>query len=397
MKNKNILISGAGIAGPCLAYWLCYYGFNPTIVEMYPKIREGGYIIDFWGVGYDVAEKMDIIDQLKIKSYSMEELVFVGDRGKQKGGINLQESTRILDGRMLSFLRSDLSKILYDTSKESTHYIFDESINSIEQTENDIVITFKSGKERRFDLLIGADGLHSKVRSLCFGDEKRFEHFFGYYVATFTIDNFLGESFLSKYTMYSMPDKQVSLYSLRENKLSIFFIFKHPESLLHLDIDAKKEMLRTVFKDKQWLCKEFLEKMDSATDFYFDSVSQIVMDSWSSGRVCLVGDAAYCPSLLSGQGAALAMAGAYVLAGELYQAGGDHQVAFEQYQQIFKPFADKKQGTAKRFIRSFVPSSHFKIWFRNQSSRFFKIPFISNLYWKKFLIDPIVLKNYELS
>lgn len=394
MRNKNILISGAGIAGPCLAYWLHHYGFTPTLVELYPKIREGGYIIDFWGVGYDVAEKMGILSRLKEVAYVIEELVFVGDKGQRKGGVNLTQSIEVLDGRMLSFLRSDLAKILYEASKDHTHYIFDDHITSLDQTEEGVRATFKNRGVQTFDLVIGADGLHSKVRSLCFGNEAQFERFFGYYVCTFTIDNFLGENFTSKYTMHSMPDKQVSLYSLRENKLSVFFIFKYEEPLMDKDSNAKKKILWELFKDEKWMCHEFLERMDAASDFYFDSVSQIVMDTWSKGRISLVGDAAYCPSLLSGQGSALAMAGAYVLAGELHQAEGDYKLAFANYERVFKSFVDKKQKTAEAFVRSFVPSSDLKIWYRNLGSRLLNLFFFSKLYWKKFLIDPLKLKKY---
>ncbi len=191
----NILISGAGIAGPTLAYWLAHFGFRPTIVERSPKLREGGYMIDFWGVGYQVAEKMGILEELKKISYSIGELQFLGDRGERRGGLNLTKSIEILDGRMLSFLRSDLARILYNASKENTRYLFDDSITHLEQHEDGIHITFQKGEAETYDLVIGADGLHSNVREMVFGNQANFERFLGYYVASCTLDNFIGKDF----------------------------------------------------------------------------------------------------------------------------------------------------------------------------------------------------------
>ncbi|MFZ0565919.1 MAG: FAD-dependent monooxygenase [Chlamydiales bacterium] len=390
MQNKNILISGAGIAGPTLAFWLSRYGFNPTVVEHAPKPREGGYMIDFWGVGYDVAEKMGILDPMKKVSYKIQKLIFLGDRGEKKGALDLSKSIQLLDGRMLSLLRSDLANILYNSTKQNVRYLFDDTISNLEQTEEGVKVVFKKRGAETFDLVVGADGLHSNVRSQVFRNSNTFERFFGYYVASSTFDNFLGKDFTAKYSMYSMPNKQVGVYSLRENKISIFLIFKYLEK-----IGDPKKVLKEVFKEGKWACRHILEKLDEAPDFYFDAVSQIVLPKWSQGRVVLLGDAAFCPSLLSGQGAALAMAGAYVLAGELFQAGGDYSRAFASYEQIFKPFVEKKQLTAEYFIHSFVPSTRFNIWKRNMGSRLMGIPLFSRLYWKRFLIDAIRLKDYS--
>ncbi len=177
----------------------------------------------------------------------------------------------------------------------------------------------------------------------------------------------------------------------------MFFIFKRAQKLdYHFDdIDFQKRVVIENFRGEKWETEEFLKRLDSATDFYFDSVSQIQMNSWSKGRVALLGDAAFCPSLLSGQGAALAMAGAYVLAGELYQAEGDYFEGFKNFEIFFMDFVEKKQKTADSFVQSFVPSSSFKIWLRNQAGKLMNILFISRLYWKRFLVDPIYLKDYN--
>ncbi len=395
IKNTDILISGAGIAGPALAYWLRYYGFNPTIVEVYPEPRKGGYMIDFWGAGYDAAEKMKIINFLKEISYSVQELVFLGNNGDKKGAIDIKGLIETIDGRMLSFLRSDFAKVLYDITKEHMHYIFDDTITGLDMLDDKVLVTFKNRNIQKFDLIIGADGIHSNIRAKCFGKSELFEDYLGYYVCSVTLDNFLKEDFTSKYTMYSRPNRQVSIYSLRENKISAFFIFKGQGAINEKSAAVQKEIIKSVFSKDKWICKQLLERLDSANDFYFDSVSQVKMDKWSKGRVCLLGDAAFCPSLLSGQGASLSMAGAYTLAGELYRANGDYTVAFESYEKFFKPFVEKRQKIAKEFVKSFIPSSILKIWIRNQCSKFINLPFFSKLYWKRFLVDEIHLKDYE--
>jgi len=393
IKNQKVLISGAGIAGPALAYWLNHYGFKPTVVEVYPEPRKGGYMIDFWGAGYAATEKMHIFDRLRDINYQVKELILIDNYGKRN--IDLKHLLETINGRMFSFLRSDLAKVLYDITKEYTQYIFDDAITCLNELDKGVQVTFKNEVEKKFDLVIGADGMHSNVRTKYFGGPELFEHHLGYYVCSITLDNFLEGDFTSKYTMYSMPNKQVAVYSLKENKISVFFIFKYHSNMNIKSIDEQKKIIRSVFNEDKWICRQLLEKLDNAYDFYFDSVGQVIMDKWSKGRVCLLGDAAFCPSLLSGQGASLSMAGAYLLAGELYKAKGEYETAFKNYEEVFKGFVESRQEIAKKFVKSFIPSSSLKIWIRNLCARFINISFFSKLYWKRLLVDEINLKNYE--
>lgn len=159
-------------------------------------------------------------------------------------------------------------------------------------------------------------------------------------------------------------------------------------------MEKQKAVLRAEFQNIGWKCRELLAKMDVATDFYFDTVSQIKMNEWSKDRVTLVGDACDCPSLLSGQGSTLAMAGAYILAGELKVANGRYQKAFARYEQLFKPFITKKQSTAKTFARSFVPKSEIGIWMRNTFINLMFLPYFSRLFVRRFMYDSLKLKDY---
>jgi 2-polyprenyl-6-methoxyphenol hydroxylase-like FAD-dependent oxidoreductase len=196
--------------------------------------------------------------------------------------------------------------------------------------------------------------------------------------------------------MYNVPGKQAAIYSTNENTTTTFFIFTSPHKLTydHRDTQAQKNILRNEFQNVGWRCPELLAKMDAASDFYFDVVSQIQMNNWSNGRVTLVGDACDCPSLLSGQGSTLAMVGAYILAGELKEANGEYQTAFPQYQSLFKPFIEEKQKVAQNFASSFVPKSSFGIWKRNAVVNLMVLPFLSQLFIKQFSDEKLKLKEY---
>jgi 2-polyprenyl-6-methoxyphenol hydroxylase-like FAD-dependent oxidoreductase len=394
MENKNVLISGAGIAGTTLAYWLKKFGFNPIVLEHAPRLREGGYAIDFWGTGFDVAEKMGIVPDLENADIGISEVMFVDEQNKRKGAMNYQQLKKLMRGRALTLLRSDLAKIIYDHLDKDIEIIFDHTITQIEQLENEIRVTFSGGKKMLFDLVIGADGLHSNVRDLVFGPEVQFEKYYGYYTASFTIESNVdtGRAFLT----YNLPGKQAAVYSTGGNRSAAFFIFTSSQKLSydHHNMEEQKQILRKEFEHAAWKCPELLSKMDAAPDFYFDTVSQIRMSSWSKGRVTLAGDACDCPSLLSGQGSTLAIVGAYVLAGELKEANGNYKTAFEQYQNIFKPFLDNKQKVAQSFSKSLVPKSRFGIWVRNTFTNLMALPFVSRLFIRQFMDDKLRLKNY---
>jgi 2-polyprenyl-6-methoxyphenol hydroxylase-like FAD-dependent oxidoreductase len=392
MENNNILISGAGIAGTALAFWLKKFGFNPTIVEVAPKLREGGYAIDFWGAGFDVAEKMEILPDLSKVDLKLSELTFVDKNNRRRGGMNYRKVVKWMNGRAFTLLRSDLAKTIYNHLDKDIEIIFGDKISKIDQSENEVLVTFQSGKARIFDLVVGADGLHSNVRTMIFGDEAQFEKYYGYYTASYTILNPKSDK---EFSMYNVPSKQVALYPTNENTSAVLYVFASPEKLSynHLDIEAQKQILRNQFENIGWRCADLISKIDTAPDFYFDVVSQIQMKNWSKNRVALVGDACDCPSLLSGQGSTLAMVGAYILAGELKNANGNFKVAFEQYQNIFKEFIDDKQLLAQKFAKQFVPKSTFGIWLRNVVVGLMFLPFVSKLLIKQFT-DKLKLKDY---
>lgn len=394
MENKNILISGAGIAGTTLAFWLKKFGFNPTIIEIAPKLREGGYAIDFMGAGYDVAEKMGIIPLLEKADINVSKVGFVDTNNNEKGSMNYAKIKKLMNNRAFTLLRSDLTKVIYENLNNEVEIIFGDTIEKVEQTKENIIVTFRSGKSRSFDLLVGADGLHSVVRNLTFGSEEQFEKYYGYYTSSFTLENYSPKN--RAFLMCNVPGKQAAVYAYSDKKTATFFVFASPDKLKydHHDVNKQKQILKDEFMNMGWRCPEILSRIDSSPDFYFDSISQIKMDNWSKGRVTLVGDACDCPSLLSGKGSTLAMTGAYILAGELKQANGNYEIAFKNYEDLFKPFISKKQKSAQGFAKSFVPKSNFGIWVRNQALKLMSLSFISKLYLNQFMDKELTMKEY---
>jgi 2-polyprenyl-6-methoxyphenol hydroxylase-like FAD-dependent oxidoreductase len=393
----KVLISGAGIAGPTLAYWLAHYGFDVTIVEKAPALRTGGYVIDFWGAGFDIAERMDILPEVRSKGYVVQEVRVVNRDGRRVAGFPAAVFGRITNGRYISVARGDLAAAIFGTVRNDVEAIFGDSIASIDQRPARVRVEFEHAGQRDFDLVIGADGLHSDVRRLVFGPEERYEKYLGYKVAAFEIAGYRPRNELV-YLMYTEVDQQVARFSMNDDRTLFLFTFADPAAEGPTSMEQQKELLRRRFGRSGWECPKILEALDGCSELYFDRVSQIRMNTqeglWSKGRATLLGDAASCVSLLAGQGSALAMVAAYVLAGELYRANGDYAKAFQRYQDLFGPFVSRKQEAALRFAGSFAPRSKASMFLRNRIFDLLKIGWIADLAVGRDLVDRIALPNY---
>ena len=389
----KILISGAGIAGPSLAFWLREHGFQPTIVERAPRLRTGGYIIDFWGSGFEVADRMHLVPAILRRGYQFKEVREVDRNGRRVGGFPVRAVARASGGRFTSVPRSDLSAVIFDALGDRVETIFDDSIARIEDLGGEVRVHFERTPPRAFDLVIGADGLHSQVRRLVFGEAARYERYLGLKVAAFSADGYRPRDELV-YVTHTDVGQQVGRFAMRDDRTMFIFVCSDPSPTIPEDLASQKAYLRDRFSGSGWECPGILAALEPVDTLYIDRVSQIHMDRWTQGRVALVGDAAFCVSLLGGQGSALAITAAYILAGELKRANGDHQAAFAAYQERLGALIAGKQQAAIRLSPFFAPTSRFGLFLRNQITKLIAIPFVAQLAVGREFRDRIELPEY---
>jgi 2-polyprenyl-6-methoxyphenol hydroxylase-like FAD-dependent oxidoreductase len=393
MPQQTALISGAGVAGPATAYWLNAAGWQTTIVERSPAPRTGGYVIDFWGLGYDLAERMGLLGGIEAVGYHMRELRVVGDRGQRIAGFGTRVFDELTGGRYVTLPRSDLSRLLLGSAVESER-LFDDEISALTQDSAGVEVELARGARRRFDLVVGADGLHSRVRQLAFGPEARFEKKLGYAVAAFQASGY-PERDPDVYMMHTKPGRMLGRFTLHGDRTLFLFVFAFRGEIPH-EPGEQKALLRRLYRGDGWETDDVLERLQGADDLYLDTVSQIVMPSWSSGQVVLVGDAAFCVSLLAGQGSALAMVAGYVLAGELSRAGADLQEGLAAYERRLRAYIATKQAGAARFAGAFAPRTRLGLWFRNLVVGSLAIPGLARAAVGREIIDRLELPDYRL-
>jgi 2-polyprenyl-6-methoxyphenol hydroxylase-like FAD-dependent oxidoreductase len=395
MVNRTVLISGAGIGGPALAFWLRRHGFAPTVVEVASALRPGGHAVDLRGAGREVVERMGLLDTVRAERVDERGFAYVDGRGRWTARMPAD----LFDGEgivaEIEIMRGNLSRILYDATRDGTEYLFDDQIIGIAEDGDGVKVTFASGTVRRFDLVVGADGLHSGVRRLAFGPERDLVRHLGGYMAYFTVPDpgNLDHWFL----MHCAPGGLVA--GIRpENggtaKAMLSFT-SPPLDYDRRDVLAQKEILRTKFTGVGWLAPQMLAAMPGADDFYFDSLSQVRMGQWYRGRTVLLGDAGYCGSPLVGLGTAMALVAAYVLAGELSATPDDHEAAFTRYQSEMGAYVKQCQTLPPGGMKGFAPNSALMIRMRNLSMRMMTRWPMRAVIAKQFQkADAITLKDY---
>jgi 2-polyprenyl-6-methoxyphenol hydroxylase-like FAD-dependent oxidoreductase len=337
---------------------------------------------------------MGLGDELRRIGYHIHEMRIVNKRGKRLAGLGTRALLELTGGRYVTIARSELSRLLLERIKDSTEIIFGDEIRSLQEREDGVGVQLKHGGERTFDLVVGADGLHSSVRRLVFGSQERFEKPLGYMVAAFETMGYRPRD-EDVYVMYGDPGRMVGRVTLRDDRTLFLFVFALDVAALATppDVSGQKAMLRERFGDRAWELPRILDALDGTNDLYFDRVSQIRMPRWSKGRIALVGDAAYCVSLVAGQGSALAMTGAYVLAGELAKTSGRHIAGFANYETVLRSFIDTKQRGAKRFAGTFAPKTWWGLFLRNQAIRASTIPGIARLAFGRDVVDSLQLPD----
>jgi 2-polyprenyl-6-methoxyphenol hydroxylase-like FAD-dependent oxidoreductase len=388
----KVLIVGAGIAGPTLAYWLLRARHQPTLVDRAPELRRGGYLIDFWGAGFDVAERMGIISELNRMGYRLREARTVTKGGRRIASFPSSVFVDAAGERYLSIMRSDLAAVIYGAVQDRVDLILDDTVAAIKEDGDRVRVTFESGPTRDFDLVVGADGLHSRVRRLVFGPEQEFERYLGIVVAAFDVKGYRPRD-EGIAMMHAEIGFQVMRLALRDDVTMFLLATRHAGSV-PTEMAGQQALLRERLRGAGWEMPAILDLMPHARTFYFDRVSQIRMPSWTRGRVALVGDAAACPSLLAGQGSALAMVESYVLAAELAETNGDYAAAFARYEQRLGGVLRSKQDAAKGLGLAFAPRSALQLLIRNTMMRLIALPHVADLAVGKSLRDAVELPSF---
>ncbi len=362
-RKQKILISGASIAGLTLAYWLEQYGYKVTVIEIAKAPRKGGSPIDIKGEAVEVVRKMGIYGAIEQQKVNTEKVCFVNHEDQV---ISSMDPSTLDDnlGEDIEIQREFLVDILYHQVKDQVDFIFDNTITKIEDGKDCVNVHFNRGESRSFHLVIGADGLHSNVRSLVFGRESAFIKYYGMYAGVVDIEP--SKKRKNSCVLYNSKGKMAGLYNFNDKANAILvFHSKEPLDYNYKNIEQQKDILCDVFSNEKWRVTKILQKFKSSDTLYFDAVSQIRMRGWSKNRVALVGDAAYCASFLTGRGASLATMGAFTLAGAIREAGEDYHIAFKKYEKMLRPMVKKAQSSINMGAFILVPKTKMSIWLRN--------------------------------
>ncbi|VVJ25095.1 Uncharacterised protein [Amycolatopsis camponoti] len=381
MKNLSVLISGASIAGPALALWLTRHGCSVTVVERAPSVRPGGQAVDFKGATHrTVLERMGILDDVLARRTGGTDQTIIDAEGRPQAVIPGE-----FTGGDIEIRRGDLAGLLYERTAAHCEYLFGDTITALTETADGVDVTFAHATPRRFDLVVGADGIHSNVRRLAFGPERDHVRFLGHYYALAELGEQVADG---DAVMYNEPGRMAAVGG---PKASAFFVFASPElEYDRTDTEVQRKLVAAAYRDAGWRVPELIEKLPRAREFYLDSLARVTIGRYSRGRVVLLGDAAY-GNTLGGFGTGLAIVGAYVLAGELLEADGDHRAAFARYEEQMRGYAKVSQrGSAGPFL---APPSRLRIKLRDWT---FKSRFLLRLMLKatdNFATD-IELKDY---
>ncbi|SCF00365.1 2-polyprenyl-6-methoxyphenol hydroxylase [Micromonospora coriariae] len=364
LRGLRVLVSGAGVAGPSLAWWLTRYGADVTVVELAPALRASGFAVDFRGPTHlRVLAAMGVLDELRAVQTHGGAMSCVDERDREIFRLPAEFA-----GGELEVYRRDLSRILHRRSADRAEYLFGDQVTALTEAADGVHVTLDRAGARTVDLVVGADGLHSGVRRLAFGPEREYVRHLGYQLAGWDLPNELGVGVVAQ--QYNVPGRMASVAADQRDpaRAGAFVVFTAPDPEGDwYDIDQQKKIITTAFGGLGWHVPQLLAGLRDAPELYFDSISKVRVPRWHAGRTALLGDAAWGVTL-GGMGVGTGVVGGYVLAGELAAAGGDHRVAFPAYERRLRDYAMRWQRGANpgTFL---APATAGGLWLRNRLLR----------------------------
>jgi 2-polyprenyl-6-methoxyphenol hydroxylase-like FAD-dependent oxidoreductase len=367
----KIVICGAGIAGLTLADRMSTLGGEVVLLELAPGPRSQGYMIDFFGPGYDAAEAMGLLPAIEDVAYQIDEASFVDEHGRRRAGVRLTQFAPA--GRLLDVMRPDLERVLRERLPPDVDLRFGTGPAAVADRGDGVHVTLDDGAALEADLLVGADGIHSTVRRLVFGEESRFFRYLGFHTAAFSFHApAVHAAVRGRACLTDTVDRQMGFYGLRDGKVAAFAVHRSPDQALPDDV---RVAVRDAYGGLGWVVPEALDRCPPPAEVYYDQVAQIQLPSWSKGRVVLVGDACYAVSLIAGQGASLGMAGAYLLAYRLARVRSVPE-ALAEYERLWRPVAEEKQRVGRAGARRFLPETARQLRLRRAVLRMARLPVI---------------------